>query len=306
MERQYSIWQKQFCHPKYWGIWVFISVLYILAWLPWWLQLRIGKALGKALYIFARSRRHIVKTNVQVCFPQLHPIEQVFLIKRIFEANGIGLIETAIAWFKPMSKYRNKVEFKGLEHLKKSQLEGKGAILAGAHFTMLDLAGALSSLFIDLNVTYRPLNNTLLNETMMQGRQKFCTNAIDKKNIRGFVKVLKSGGILWYAPDQDYGPKHAAFTTFFGVPCANITTLTWLAKTGKADVLPFSYFRNGSNNCWVITIHPPLDIPSGNPQRDARYYNAWLESVLTNCPEQYLWLHKRFKTQPTSLERPFY
>lgn len=306
MDRRYSIWQLKYFHPKFLGVWLFILFMYLSSRLPWKLQLGLGKGLGKLLYRVAKRRRHITKVNVNLCYPNLTDTEKNQLVKKIFEANSIGYMETSIAWFNNLEKYRSMTKIEGMEHLKEAKENGKGVLLTGAHFSMLDLAGGLTSLFFELNVTYRPLDNPLMNEIMMQGRQRFCTRAFHKKDVKGFIKFLKKQGVLWYAPDQDYGRRSSVFADFFGISTATVTGTTWLAKAGNAVVLPYSYLRNSDNSGWTLKIWPPLDIPSESEADDARKYNIWLEQILKQNPEQYLWLHKRFKTRPDPKDPKFY
>ncbi|MGB1092006.1 MAG: lysophospholipid acyltransferase family protein, partial [Oceanobacter sp.] len=190
----------------------------------------------------------------------------------------------------------DRTQFIGLEKLQKAREEGRGVLLLGAHYSMLDLAGALFVTQFPVYVSYRPQDNAVMNYVMEKNREKLYQDCYTRKDIRAFIRTLKAGEILWYAQDQDFGRKNSVFVDFFGVPAATITATSRIAKAGNALVMPLTYFRRADNSGYDIEVHDPLTIPSGDDIADAREANAFLEQQLREHPDQYLWLHKRFKT----------
>ena len=286
----------EYLHPKYLGTWFLLCLLFICTYLPFKVQWQISRAIAFLAFHLATSRRGVVQVNVDICFSEKNKEEKAALVKAIFHENIQGYLDTASSWFLDINTFKDRVDIRGQDILERENAEGKGILLAGAHFTILDLAGALATLVCDLNVSYRPLKNKLMNAVMMRGRYSFVKSAYPKKDVKGFISCMRRGGILWYAPDQDYGRKHSTFSPFFGRSTATITSLTFLAKAGKAKVIPFSYHRKGVSQQYIIEFHEPLP-QTHSEEEDAANYNTWLESSIRQYPAQYLWLHKRFKTQ---------
>lgn len=287
---------RQLLMPRYWPTWAGIGFLYLVTRLPFGWQLAVGRWIGLAFYAVGRSRRHIAATNIRLCFPEKSEAERKALVKDIFISTSIGLIETLTSWFRPPEYLLDRTQFIGLEKLQKAREEGRGVLLLGAHYSMLDLAGALFVTQFPVYVSYRPQDNAVMNYVMEKNREKLYQDCYTRKDIRAFIRTLKAGEILWYAQDQDFGRKNSVFVDFFGVPAATITATSRIAKAGNALVMPLTYFRRADNSGYDIEVHDPLTIPSGDDIADAREANAFLEQQLREHPDQYLWLHKRFKT----------
>jgi KDO2-lipid IV(A) lauroyltransferase len=245
--------------------------MWLAAHLPYPLQIHIGRGLGLLSYYFARSRRHICEVNLRLCFPELTEQEHKKLVRKTFRSNGIGLIEVAIAWFRDPEDYRSRTTVTGLENLEAAIAEGKGVLLLCAHFSSLEMGGFLFNLVGDMDVTYRPNKNLLFQAAMFNGRIRHFRHVYDRKDVRGAMRSLKAARILWYAPDQDYGAKHSVFVPFFGVQAATITATARFAKVNDSAVVFYSHYRNEDNDL--------------------------VEQAIRKQPDQYLWLHKRFKTQ---------
>lgn len=292
-----SLLKLEYLKPKYWGVWLFVGFLFFSQLFPFKVQWQISRGLAWLTYTLAKSRRKIAQVNVDICFPELSAEEKDALVKKIFHENMQGYLDSGTAWFGNYARFKPTLEVVGKEHLDNVLNKGQGVVMAGAHFSILDLAGALTSLVCDLNVTYRPLDNKLMNAIMMRGRYRFCRNCYHKKDVKGFIDCLQRGEMLWYAPDQDYGRKHSVFAPFFGKQAATITGLTFLSQSGDAKIIPYSYHRkeNGKQE-YILEFFEPLP-DTGDEAQDAANYNAWLEGVIRRYPAQYLWLHKRFKTQ---------
>ena len=272
--------------------------MYLAAHLPYSVQVRLGQGLGVLSYYFARARRHVCEVNLRLCFPELSEQEHRQLVRKTFLSNGIGLIEVAIAWFRDPEDYRSRVRVTGLEHLEAAVSRGKGVLLLCAHFSSLEMGGFLFNLIGEMDVTYRPNKNPLFQAAMFNGRIRHFRNVYDRKDVRGAMRTLKAGRTLWYAPDQDYGAKHSVFVPFFGVQAATITATARFAKVNDSAVVFYSHYRNEDNSGYHLDFTPPLEgFPSGDEVADARKTNELVESAIRKQPDQYLWLHKRFKTQ---------
>lgn len=289
---------SQFYAPRYWPTWLGLLLLWMLAHLPFSLQIQLGRLIGRLSYYLARERREICRINLALCFPELSEAECEQLLRRTFASNGIGIMEAAMSWSRNPEDFRDRVTISGLENLRNARAEGRGVLLVGAHFTTLEMAGALFSLYDTMDVTYRKHKNPLFEAVMTNGRKRFF-GVIERENVRETIRSLKGGNVLWYAPDQDYGLKHSVFAPFFGVEAATITATARFARVNDSPVVFFSHHRNEDDRGYHMEFSPPLEnYPSGDEVADATRINQIVEQAVRKHPDQYLWLHKRFKTQP--------
>ena len=288
----------EFWSPKYWPTWILLGFMKLVTYLPFPFQIKVGQFLGFLTFHLAKSRRHICEVNLKLCFPELSQRALKTLVKKTFISNGIGLIETAITLYRTPEEFKSRVTVSGLENLKRAISQSRGVLLICAHFTTLEFGGFLLSLFQEMDVTYRPFKNTLFDSAMFNGRLRHYPSVIDRKNIRSALRSLKKGRVIWYAPDQDYGPKHSVFVPFFGIEAATITATARFANFNNSAVLFFSHYREEDNSGYKLQFSNILEnYPTGEPKADASLINNLIEQAIRKNPEQYLWLHKRFKTQ---------
>lgn len=293
-------------HPRYWGAWLGIGLMRAGAMLPWRLKLALGRGIGLLTWKLAKRRRYITDTNLALCFPELDDRQRAELVRKTFIANGIGILETATGWCRDPEHLRHRVTFKGTEHMEQAMAQGKGALIIGIHFSTLDLGGALHSLFFPADVVYRPHDNPVFEDFMTRARRGIFGAAIDRHDLRGVVRRIKSGHAVWYSPDQDFGREVSVFAPFFGIPAASIKLTAKIARMTGAPVMPLMFHRNPDDRTYTLEYLPPLEnFPSGDDVADAAQVNAFIEQAIRRHPEQYLWLHRRFKTRPPG-EASFY
>lgn len=290
-------------HLKSALFWASIYLFRLTLFLPITWQINIGKYVGLLCYHLLKKRRHIAQINVKLCFATLSEEEQQALVKKIFINAGVGIIESMLAWWRP-HLFKNRVTIDGLQHLKTSQENGRAVLLYGAHYTILDLGGLLCSFFFKADIVYRPQNSKLLETLIFNGRSPIFGHQIGFKDIKGIAKSLKSGNVLWYTPDQDFGLAHGVMSQFFGMPAATIIAGRRLAKIGQTDVMFVHFYRTtsiGESPKYHITITPKLtNYPSTDEHADAKRVNSILEELITKDISQYMWFHRRFKTQPSN------
>ena len=234
-------------------------------------------------------------------------IDRKKLTKNIFRSAGISIIETGLVWLRSPQAFRNLVEIRGLEHLEKALEQKEGVILVGMHFSTLDFCGAVLASYCKFDVMYRSNKNPFIEAIMTRGRTQNFSNAIERKDIRSVLKSLKRGNAVWYGPDQDYGRAHSVFVPFFGHQTATISATSRLADISKSPVIVFSHYRLEGDQRYQICLSKPLkNFPSGDLAEDASRINQKIEEAIQRAPEQYWWLHRRFKTTPTKGEiRPY-
>lgn len=293
-----NIFQKQFLHPRYWPSWLGLLLMRLSVYLPAKLQYRLGLLLGQIMQPFMRSRAKVVRRNLELCFPEMSQEERETLVKSILNNTGMMMIETAVSWWASDKQLYPRVTYDGLEHLEAAKQKGKGVILLTGHFTSMEIGGRLIMLQTPAYVMFRHLKNPLFNAVMMRSRIYHSEGIVMRDDVRAMLRALRKNKVVWYAPDQDFGPRNSIFAQFFGVTAATVPATARMVKMTGAQVVPFVPKRN-EDGSYHIQIFPAWqDYPSGDDVADAQRINDWLESQIRLMPEQYFWLHRRFKTQP--------
>ena len=288
-----------FIAPRYWLTWLGIMSLRLISLLPMEFQYHLGRVLGMLLYKTVKKRRHIVEVNLSLCFPDKSSDERKKMAIEVFENNAIGIFETAMAWWSKPKRFAGKCVVEGLEYVEQAQADGHGVLLAGAHFSTLDLGGFLLGQNLKFDTVYRPHNNPLFDHFICKGRSRFVGKMLDNENSRAIIKELRAGGVVWFAPDQDMGPKQSVYVPFFGVPAATVPATSKLARLGKAKVMILGQYRLPNGQGYKLTISPALaPFPTKDEEADTTSVNAHLEQAIKAYPTQYMWVHRRFKTHP--------
>jgi KDO2-lipid IV(A) lauroyltransferase len=290
---------SRFFSPKFWSTWFALGLMWLVAQLPYSWQLHIGSTLGRLMYSLSKRRRHIAETNIRLAFPELSSQQQKQLVKANFCSSGIALIEMGLSWWGNKKTLRDLLHIEGLEHIKKAKEAGKGVILLGGHFTTLIVCGRLLALDLPFNIVIKKSHNELFEAMMNRYRSQQYQGLIDTTDMRGLLKSLRNNKVVWYAPDQDFGNRQSVFAQFMGINTVTLTTTARLAKSAGASVVYIDFERMPDAQGYQLKLHPPLEnFPSGDDVKDARRVNELIEKHVHEIPDQYLWIHRRFKTRP--------
>ena len=282
--------------PRYWPTWAGLGVLRALSLLPFRLQLAIGAALGSALRRLPVRFVRIARRNIDLCLPELPAADRGRLLERHFASLGIALLEIATAWWCPAARLATISSIEGMEHVHAALARGRGAILLTAHFTPLEIGARIVAAATPINVIYRPTKNEALAHVLSRCRCRHGGHAIRRDDIRGMIAALKNNEVVWYAPDQSYRKKGAEMVPLFGIPAATNTATSRIARMTGAAVLPHFVERLPGSAGYRVVIQPPLeDFPSHCPRADATRFHALIEAQVRAVPDQYLWIHRRFK-----------
>ncbi len=282
--------------PRYWLTWAGIGLLRLLAMLPYPALLAIGRALGSLLRHLPISFVRTARRNIELCFPELDAPARERLLDEHFKSLGIALMEVPLAWWITPKQLAKLVRIEGTQHLQAAMARGKGVILLTAHFTSLELAGRTLLAVAPVKFLYRPTKNEVLAYALNRFRTGYGGSPIPKDDIRAFIAALKKNECVWYAPDQSYRKKGAEMVPLFGIPAATNTLTSRLARITGAAVLPYFLQRLPGSQGYLATIHPPLEgFPSECPVSDTARFNRMIEAQVRIAPEQYLWIHRRFK-----------
>lgn len=293
--------QFRFFHPRYWLAWSGIFVLFACSFLPYSTSLFIGRLFGRLSTYFAKSRGHIAKRNIEICFPDLTESQVKEKVRLNFENTGIALMEMAMAWFWPRWRINQLLKVTGIEHLHKAKENGQGVILLGAHFLTLEMGARALGTVHPCSAVYRKHSNAVLDYWFHWGRMREHNAMLDRKDLKSMLRTLKNGETIWYAPDHDYGRhKTSVFTPFFTVENANtVAGTSTLARVKNSCVIPMFLKRLPGSLGYELVFYPQLEgFPTKDLQADAHTTNQQIENMILECDDQYMWMHRRFKTRP--------
>jgi KDO2-lipid IV(A) lauroyltransferase len=282
-------------------------VLFLLMWLihglPFRALARIGDAVGGALFWLIPERRRVTRINLEKCFPAMAPAAREKLARAAFRAFCRAFVDRSVLWWGSPGRIRRLVRLEGLEHL---DAAGPRVIVLAPHFAGLDHAGIRLSMDRDLSSLYSHQKNALLDRLLLRSRTRFRPHIVSRQQgLRKVLRWIQDGIPFYYLPDLDFGPKGSIFVPFFGVPAATARGLPYIARSTGARVVP-CVVRMLPEGGYVARLYPSWsDYPSGDDAADARRMMAFIEERVREMPEQYHWLHKRFKTRPEG-EPKFY
>jgi KDO2-lipid IV(A) lauroyltransferase len=279
-----------FLHPKHWPLWFGLGLMWVLLWLPYPVLMKLGEAVGVLLLKTMKSRVKVTRRNLELCFPDMPISEREALVRQNFKETGKAAFETFMAW----------CHFSGYEHIKAELDQGKGVLLLSGHFLSLEMIGRAFGNTHPSVGFYRPNDNEVMEYFQYHGRVRSNKYLIGKRDVRELINALNSKEVCFYLPDQDYGRNKAEFVPFFAVKETATTTGTLLfAGSANCSAVPIFCYRLPGYQGYQVQALPAFDnFPSGDNKADVTRVNQWLEQAVLGHPEQYMWLHRRFKTRP--------
>ncbi len=291
---------------KYPLAWCLYGVCWLLAQLPYSWLLFIGQGIGRLFALLVKSRIRVIEKNLATCFPDMNTVELKAVVKRNCLETGMMLSQTIKAFFAKNNQLFDQLGIEGQEYLTKVLDQGQGVLLVSGHFTALDVGGRVICQHFPVAGVYRPHKHPVMEYVVKKARKKYATKMFSRDELKSIVRYLKAGGVVWYAPDQNYRRGQSIFVDFFGTPAATITATHQLARMTQCRVMFYSVVRLPNRPYYRLSIKPALeDFPSTDVVKDTLRVNHAIESLVQEAPEQYLWMHKRFKTRPKG-EHVFY
>jgi KDO2-lipid IV(A) lauroyltransferase len=281
-----------------------VFLMWLTHFLPLPLLAKVGNALGILLYWFAGERRHVAATNLRLCFPELPEREREALARKNFQAFARSFLERGVLWWSEPQCLRQLVRIAGYEHLQK--LEGQPVILLVPHFVALDVGWSWLTQQRNLVSVYSNQKNPYFHRKLFDGRLRFGASQLysRQQGLRPIVKAMNAGLPFYYLPDQDLATKDGIFVPFFGVQAATLTTVPRLAEMTGAKVVPLTTKMLPDGEGYELQFYPAWEnYPTGEMAADTRRMNEFIEQRVREMPEQYFWLHKRFKTRPEGEEK---
>jgi KDO2-lipid IV(A) lauroyltransferase len=271
--------------------------------LPWLRAL--GAALGWLLYALVGRRRRIAEINLGLCFPQQDAAQRRRMVRQHFVLFAQAWLDRGWLWEGSPELVRRRLRLRGAVHELQSTAP---TLLFAPHFVGMDagwigLTAHVERRFCGL---YARQRNPVMDQWMAEGRRRFGEPHIVAKSagLKALVSALRAGEPLYLLPDMDYGPRDSVFVPFYGISAATIPSLSRFARMGGARVLPI--LSRLTPEGYDITVLPPWqDFPTEDVLADTARMNQLLEEWIGETPEQYYWVHKRFKTRPAG-EASFY
>jgi Kdo2-lipid IVA lauroyltransferase/acyltransferase len=276
-----------------------LGLMWLLRLLPLRLLAAIGAGLGMLLYALGRERRRVCLINLARCLPEFSAGQREALARRHFQAFARAFLERAILWWSSPARIRRLVRFEGMEHFEAAR--GGSLILLAPHFVGLDMGGARLAMDFDMVSIYSRQKNKVFDAVLYAGRMRFGRLRLLSRQdgVRPALRAMQAGLPFYYLPDMDYGERDTIFVPFFGVPAATITGVSRLARLAGARVLPCVTRMLPGGEGYVVRFLPAWkDYPGASIEADTLRMNAFVEEQVRQMPEQYLWVHKRFKTRP--------
>lgn len=297
---------KAYLSPRYWPTWLGFAVLWLLSRLPYDGQLSVGRSIGRLFWHILPSRRRVTLINLAIGFPDLGSDDREQMARNVYDHVGMSIAEGASLWFRPASYFDDRFELVGAKNLEDALSLGHGVILLQAHFSLLEMNAAILGPRYPVSAVFDPPKNLLFADFLANRRARFLRSLIDNRQMRQMIRTLKKGEIVWYSPDQSVSRSHGGIDTrFFNQPVLTTAGTRRIAAMTGAVVLPLIPTRHGNSGRYTLNIGLPISINSDDDQLVTQQVNDMFEAQVREQPEQYFWMHKRFKPPSPSHENPY-
>ena len=265
----------------------------------------LGRRLGSIGYLTMGRLRRTGHRNLSIAFPEMTEAEQERILRGCFDSLGRMLGEFSQFSSITPERLQQLVECEGFEHLRAAHSRGRGVILFTAHLGAWELTSfGLAALGHPLSFMVRRLDNDLIETMIDDVRKRFGNRTLDKNSVsRQALRELNEGGRLGMLPDVNMLAREGVFVDFFGTPASTTSMLAKLALRTGAAVVPIYAPWDEQRQKYVLLMEAPLEIEhTGDQTEDVRRLTAAfmgsIENTVRRYPEQWLWIHRRWKTRP--------
>jgi KDO2-lipid IV(A) lauroyltransferase len=283
---------------KYGPTYLLVAMGWSFSHLPYKVQMGLGFLIGRFAYYCFPFRRKVIRANLKLCFPEWDDKKLSTVTRQHYEAIGMGLFEVCIAWWSDEKRLPPLGEWEGREHLLAAQATGRGIILLTAHFTTMELASHIFGSTYKGAFMYRRANNPVIGDAMEYHRHRRGHSMISFDRVDLMLRALRAGEMVWYAPDQARQVKDTVLAPFFGEPALTNMATVRIARAGKAVIVPYLPERKTDGGYRIRVFEPIYDSEELPAEEMANIYHKLMEEHIRRHPEQYFWIHKRFKKRP--------
>lgn len=289
------------------GTWLGIGLLRLVGLLPFPVVYAIGSGIGALAYRLHGSRRRVVLRNLERCFPEMPPDAREQTARRHFRCLVAATLGSSANWWASKKRLDRRLTFRNRQYFDDAVNEGKNIVLLAPHFVALDIAGIRLSNDLPMTSMYKRTKNELFDKLVERGRNRFGGVLFEHREpLRSMVRSIRQGKPFYYLPDQEPARRHGIFVPFFGIQTLTLPALGRIARMGHAVVIPCFSRLLPRGRGYEVILGPPLEnYPSGDEYADTARMNDIIEQAVRKMPEQYFWVHKRFKTRPPG-EEAFY
>jgi len=293
-------------HPRYWIDWLGICLLFIIAWLPDFVSALLSHVIGGYVATNNKKRRHIVKVNLGLCYPDKTETEINAMLRTHFIEHVRAILYYPKLWFYPQFLLRRKLSVEGFEQIDSYRNQKRNIIILLSHSVGLDVAVASIFMRYGANGPYKPLRQPVFDWLIANRRTRYGGTIFTREDgLRPILRATRMGSPLVYLADEDLGNERSIFTPLFGIQKATIPVLGRMAKSCDAVVLPCICCYDQQKRRYKTTLLPPIDNMSGDDAGDTLAMNQAIEKTIALCPAQYYWSLRLFKTRPPG-EASFY
>lgn len=287
-----------YLHPKFWPSWLGLAFLRVLSWLPLPVLAFLGKLVGAIVYRCMSKRREITLVNLATCFPELDEQQRIRIAKQCFELIAFTACSIGVNWWASPKRLARLVSYEGREHYDKLVDNTQNIVMLAPHSIALEMGALLLSKERPMITMYQQSKHPMMDAYIKDRRGRFKGLLVERKApLRNLLRLIKQGNPFYYLPDQDAGKK-GVFVPFFGQEASTFPMLSKFSKLGKAAVLPVYTHILPSGRGWHVVIGEPVNnFPTDDEIADTAKMNQIIEQMIRSGPQQYFWVHKRFKTQ---------
>ena len=278
-----------------------ILFMRLLAHLPLRLIRAMGWVLGRFLYIVVVPRRRVVHTNLALCFPEWTGHRRSAVAQRIFVIFSQAWLDRSWLWHGDSEVVRRRLKLVG----EVAELEGKEpTVIFAPHFIGMDAGwtALTQQMQRDFTTIYTDQANKVVDAWILASRRRFGTGRLFGRadGVKTIVAALRQGAPLYLLPDMNFGPEESVYVPFYGVQAATVPSLSRFARLGRAKVVPV--VTRMTREGYEVQVLPAWrDFPTDDVVADTARMNRELQVYIDTMPEQYYWVHKRFKSRPEGM-----
>ena len=272
-----------------------LGLLWLIVHLPG--RMAIGRMLGRVLVRVLPYRGRIIAHNLALAMPEWDDAARARLARDVAENIGVGVVETGMAWFWSDKALQRITRFSADSEALRLVQSDEAVVLAGSHNTLLELGMRLLSFYIEAAGMYRPLRDPFFDSVIYRHRSRLAKEMVNFRDMRSTLRVLKAGGNIWYALDQDMGERVSVFAPFFGLPAASVDIVPQLHQRTGAHLVPVFMWRE-ADGYYSVRLAAPIAVQGRDSVAIMTEFNALLEKEVRAHAGQYFWVHRRFKTRP--------
>lgn len=287
---------------EYAAAWPFIKILGLM---PRPLSRAFAIGLAQVVYLLHFRLRQVGMRNLAMVFPEKSVAERTRILRGVFTSLGRQLAELCQFPKYTPENVDEVVVYEGLENYERAYAQGKGVLFLTAHFGGWELSAFAHSLHGHwLHIVMRPMDNAYLDRLLQQYRTMHGNKTVDKDDfVRGLLAAMRAGETVGILMDTNMTPPQGIFVDFFGIPACTASGLARIALRTDAAVVPGFTIWDPASQKYVLRFDPALElVRTGDLEADiaanTRMFTKVIEDYVRKYPDQWLWVHRRWKTRP--------